>query len=760
MSKYALFAVIGLLVGLGLGLVIGNSLWSEAPRQVSGAPAIEDGAPDPTGTSDPLQASALDTHEEGSRPNPVKPDERRADPRPLSSLAELIAKADVPPVPTGDGKITGHVLTQTGQPLADVAITAMPEYPEERGWWEGTVEERIAARIRTERWSELAKRETKTAADGSYTVTVLDPSAQYFMSAKADGWTFQQKQRTRTSRHQAGEVCDFTAEESLTVEVTVLMPDGSKAKNGMLRYGLPGERGSSGTNFTKGAGKLTLKPGKFEVRAVAGTHEELRSDAIDVVVESGKKLEPLSLHLKVSPGVFGTVKTDAFGASASQARVYLQTNPPAEAPEAAFKNERNMASEWPHSGAFSFLELAPGNYRVLLVLDHRVCDWKDVVISDATVEVTLTVPEPKREDYIVIRVYAPDGKPADDISFNLTRRTGNNSSSGGARQIRQADGSYWLFKGEWDSKASSNGSEEAVKGWWIIAASSIRWGSKEVRYEFSDTHDLEIRFVEPANVTLTVDNFNEHKLRDKLRWDLQSAAAKEEGRNWRPSYGRDNPAYASPFKLGPVEPGEYSLILSYSADSYGSRELLRQRVSLAAGENALTATVPVTYTLTITADNERDLRRMEIRIKDSTPRLNSYRDEVKDGKLTLECIAAGTYTLKSSNGEMDVTVSSDTTIKFEPRAYDCIVLTMTTGGPMEGLGFTSGDKLIEVDGAKVADMDLAWALIQTSMAKEETTWKVLRGGLPTDVTFDGRELMKLMKDEEEQFRPAPGYQTG
>jgi hypothetical protein len=109
---------------------------------------------------------------------------------------------------------------------------------------------------------------------------------------------------------------------------------------------------------------------------------------------------------------------------------------------------------------------------------------------------------------------------------------------------------------------------------------------------------------------------------------------------------------------------------------------------------------------------------------------------------------------------MEVVVSSDTTVKFEPRAYDCFDLTVPPGGDIEALGLADGDKLIKVDGTEVAMNEAGQAVLLASLAKESTTWTVLRGGIETDVTFNGKTMAEIMSrrgEKRERFEIEPGH---
>jgi hypothetical protein len=752
MGRHAAFAAIGLIVGLLGGIAIGHAIAGEGPppREIITTGTL------PACSGRPLESPGKQDDPGRKKPeNDVEP--RHEAPGELDSLAAIIAKADIPPIPSGDGEITGHVLTGAGEPVAGVTITALSDYPEDRGFTLPTAEERIEARIRYERWIDEAKSVTTTAADGSYRLAGLAKGTEYGVGARAEGWEISSSD-PRRYRHTAGDICNFVAETSISLEVRVFLPDGSPATSG--RISCDHSKGSGGSTshgslIERGGYTFKLGPGKWSVSAQAGKHEELTAGPTEVTLEAGVKPDPVELHLKASPGIVGTVKC-AGTIVGLRPYVQLQANPPTEPPPATVKEDERGGFSGRRDDSFKFVGLTPGRYRVLLVLDGEVKDWEDATVTDVLVEIELELPEPARGDYIILRVYDPAGKPLTDVNLHITYHSGGSSSGSGGSELKQPDGSYWLPK-----KLVSRGREpeKGVECWYTVRVTSDTYGSREVRYEITDTHELEVRFSAPALVTLTVSNFNDHALRDKLRWSLIREGA--DGRSTRTTSPREG-ANSSPLKMGPEEPGEYFLVLTYAEgrSSFDARELLRQPVTLAAGDNALTAAVPVLYTLTLTGENDA-LRRIEIRAKDGSFNLRSYSITPTDGRMAVECVPAGTYVLKGGDGEMEVTVSSDTTVKFEPRAYNCFVLTIPAGGEIEALGFADGDKLVKVDGEAVSVMNVGEAQVQASLAKENTTWTVLRNGSPTDVTFNGKTLMEIMSrrgPNRERFDMRPGYQ--
>lgn len=735
-GKAAVFTAIGLVLGLLAGLAIGSNMGDE--RAAVSAPEVASLDEPATGTDAPLPVV----------PEPA-PRTEPAQTREPATIADLMKSIEVPPFPTGAGEITGTVRSASGEPLAGAVVSAASSYPGDMGYNLKSAEERVAARMRYEKWREVSMRTATSGEDGAYRLTGLDESTEYQLAAQLTGWQLNVAVSGQR-RIKAGESCDFVGHVTYELTATVLMPDGSPAGSGRVRAHQ--QVGSSSRTqqgvIAEGRAGVTLAEGAWTVYAEHGRDNELKSETIELEIRQGEAPAPVELRLKARAGIRGKILRGDSPLDI-RARVYLQSNPPAEPPGDTLEREdRELSSSWGRDD-YKFFDIAAGSYRLLLVVESRVVAWRDVAVGDALVELDLTLPDPDPADYIIVRVYDPGGRLLTNVNFNITRHRGGSSSGRGGGELLHSDGSYWL------SKLSFSGDRQAEHHY-TIKVDHSKYGSKTVRYEGTDTHELEIRYQDPALVTLTVANFNEHSLRDKLSWELRTGKSdvRSELRRYQEVSG--GAKQSSPFKLGPVEPGEYELVLvTYSGGFFDSRILYRQKVTLTAGENSLSALVPELFTLTVLTGETR-VSRITVRSKDGGFEHEGYRSRGSDdGKLVLEAIPPGTYVITSNEGTMEVVVSRDTEVQFEPRRYDCLVLTVKAGSYPETAGLRDGDKLIRVDGEVWERIELAHNLAQASMSKDSTTWTVLRGGIEIDIALNGKELLKdLEANRSLRMKPA------
>jgi len=77
-----------------------------------------------------------------------------------------------------------------------------------------------------------------------------------------------------------------------------------------------------------------------------------------------------------------------------------------------------------------------------------------------------------------------------------------------------------------------------------------------------------------------------------------------------------------------------------------------------------------------------------------------------DGRVDFEAIPAGTYVLLSSaagmEGEMEVAVTDDMTVGFDPKPYTCILVGIQSAdSPLAQAGFRNADRIVSVNGEEV-----------------------------------------------------------
>ncbi|MBZ0137305.1 MAG: hypothetical protein K8I27_13140 [Planctomycetes bacterium] len=752
-GKPGVFTAIGLIIGLLAGFLIASSMGNEP-------------APAPTPAADLHQPA--DTRNDAAAPL-----KQETEPAPVrapggTSLSDIIATIDPPPVAAGNGVISGRVLTSTGEPLPGVNVTARPRYPDRRYAPDATLEQRVRDNIRYERWREASAHAAITDDSGAYELAGLSEAETYNVWCELDGWRF--SARGQTGRVEPGATRDWTATRIFKLAVEVRMPDGSLASEARVTvHDVANDRRQSSEYLGTGAGEIQLEAGEWKIVATGGRQDEYSSDEVVVRTEPGKQLAPLVLTLKGRPGISGTVTLPEALAGTS-ARVYIVKDPPPEPPVdlqairqqrpeqeyVSFYDREEVAST---RGEFSRLDIEPGVYRIILDHENEIADWRDITVTNDLVTVDLKVPEPDRSKYFVVRILSPEGDFLADSYANLTIHHGHGWQSGGGQRAAPGRDAIWVKRGE----PSSRGNGELPEQWWYtLSATHEEYGTLKRRIERDGPAEQEFRLQAPGTVTLAAIGHNEHELQKSLNWSIVDVG--EQGTSLRgfELRERDADANQSPLKFGPMQPGAYDLVLVLGGDFDGS-ELLRQSVTIAAGENALTASVPALYTLKVRCANESDARRLRLLRDGRRLRRDGEWERTDAAVAEFLNLLAGEYEIEGPTGRMRVTVPVNGTIEFAPRNFDCVVLSsIKEGGLVEGFGLRNGDKLFEVDGETMGDMNQFNARMTLSLAKDSTTWKVLRGGVVTEVTFNGKALMEVMQNKKtnrEDLDFDPGFQS-
>jgi hypothetical protein len=275
-----------------------------------------------------------------------------------------------------------------------------------------------------------------------------------------------------------------------------------------------------------------------------------------------------------------------------------------------------------------------------------------------------------------------------------------------------------------------------------------------------------IQYPAPATLTILIPGAATHPLRARLRPNLSRNDG--EGRGWdginsgRPTR---NGLDSDTLKYGPLSPGKYRFTLTLArADDEewwgGGNQVTEMTFDVTSGDNTQSIAIPVLCKLTIVIADPKLVNNLTLRRTDGKGESrNAWGDNIKE-RTVFEGLAAGEWVVGTRDGEMPVTLSGDREVTLAIRKFDCLRLGgIKSGGKIEALGLRDGDKLIRVDGTEIEGTESTQVVMMSSLAKESTTWTVLRGGRSVDVTFNGKDLMKIMTDrtegEREYFNPRP-----
>ncbi|MBZ0137304.1 MAG: carboxypeptidase-like regulatory domain-containing protein [Planctomycetes bacterium] len=739
-SKVVIGAAAGVILGLLAGLFLGGAI-----QPGPAAPAIQGGniarlpeqAPPPP---EPLQ---------NPPPTEVAP----------RTLRDFIAETKVPPVPRGEGEITGTVMTPDGKPVAGVVVSASTSYPEPRYRPGLSAEERIERDIRYARWQDVATHKTATDEQGHYRIAGLAADAEYDVSGRADGWRIE-NQNPKQRRVKPDGVCHLLARSEALVAVHVTMADGTPAEDATVVYRAQALSREQSATAWNGPAELRLTPGEWTLYAVSKDHWyapdrlQYRSSEVTLTIEEGATVAPLTLVLMPTPSIGGFIQLPK-GFERLPVDVFLQPDPPGGPPSEAMYDIKGTteARVWSNGDQFQWQcsNLAGGPWRVLLVTEQAVVDWADVSLVGDRAQCNLELPAPTTDDYIALRVFSPEGELLRDVEIGMDAHSTGGSHGYGPQQLVDEEGRIWL-------RRNPRG-EDVEYEWFQIRVSHTKHGEKVVRYEAESREVMDIHLQTPGWLVLTVPGWDDMRGKGVLTWQLWRQDM--DGRGAR-MVADDDGQRASPIRLGPVSPGEYKLELTLRVDTFDNVDLVERQVTLVSGDNYLTESAPELHPLTIRPAEGQKLPSIELVAAPGKLHCDLRRGSRDADNYEISHVPAGTYRLVSSTGEMKITISGPSDVVFAPRPFDCFELTVRPeGGRLEQLGLKDGDKLIEIDGQAFTPDAERSNLLNETITKESTTWVVLRGGVRTAVTFDGRELFKILTDrqseERERFHMEPGY---
>ncbi len=766
MTRVLIGLVLGLLLGLGIGAVAFRG-GDDSATATSGAP---------TGASG--------EHRTPSEPAPLpRPESSDGDARRAAESLALAARTDPPAIeraevaassvaePRGDGVIEGVVLDPKRQPVAGVLVRAIRQARDREEDYRATqtglpanddfehvVREATAARGRTH--------EARTGPDGRYRLGEL-PDADYWMSAYADGWVVSAARgNISLMRVAPGSKVDFKAEPEHAIPVEVQLPDGRRAVKALLMV-VPRDvgRGSFSGSFsmmspmvggprperlwTASAPRLRVLDGAYRVRAIVhepffaanGVDRSLASKEVDLDVEGGLAKQPLQpFRLGSRLGISGRVQI-VEGDPVENIRVQvLRLVDRAEPTADAIASSERSVSASPYAPVFQFFDLEAGRWAV-----GARRDWNGPIVTFAVVDVQdgiaksdLVLPPPSPEDSILVHVRDSSGRPVSDVKFRVKGRRGNSTFERGAT-AREADAGDFVVA--IPSGASSRPAADA--GVRVVPASvtvdSKRFGPQSFTLQ-PGQRELNAVLADPARLVLTVANPASARLKGRLRIDLNPSA--NDGESQR----RTELASDGSVTFGAVAPGEFRISVRIDSQSDAgstvSDPIVTQDVTLVAGDNRKTITIPPLYSLTVKL-SDPDVEGVAMRLESGDTR--AYRT-ANDGRVTFDNLCAGRWTVTTMGseriGRMSVTLPGPSEVEFVAQPVNAMRVSISNAnGLLARWGFADGDVLIAFDGAEFTDEKSVERGYVTAMSKDSVKAIVLRGGRRVELTMPGKELL-------------------
>ncbi len=749
---------VGFLAGAGFGVVVLSDAGVEPAAESDASLRTRKDAPTPDSPRDVARNAGVEPRS-GSRRRGVSSE---------SVMLENAMRGTVD-VPTGgSGVITGAVLDELGKPVAGVVVRARTSLgsvrkgskpgEDDKGEVEemeigvgakasdpatATLEDRIRSVVQAFRFEEATSRTATSGADGMYRLEGLI-DAEYTLAPKKAGFSF----RTAAGANlkaAPGDIRDFIASPVVAVVLVPRLPDGTTATKAHLSYLAFATNATTSKLWSLRDGPLELPPGDYEFTVTAGDGNRYRSAATRIEVVAGAETTA-EIALETRPGVAGTVHFG--GEQPSTVGVAALRLDDGGDPDPA-RLISSPSIHWPEAPfEFAVLDLPPGSYLLGAVLRNgRVLESRMVEVGDGLLEEDFTIGDVDVRDYTVVRVRGPDGQPVRDATFSVGFTADNVSFEGQLTVARQADGSYhvphtvpgsprtgyngWSSSGNVAALSSPDGTT------FFLRLTSARFGQKRVEFDPLAQRELDVAFGEPAFALVTVAGYANSQWRGRVQISIAPAAdANGSGGSSQGPVQQKSMTPQGVARVGPAEPGRYWAVLMIITQENGTREVMRQEVSLGIGETSLTMSIPPLHGLVMECQgNALDL---DLHRDPGVGQVTDFLDEgVRDGMLTrFTALPVGRYRVRAygdgSVGEMLVDVPAGGTIVFRPTAYNSLRVD-TVPKAAEGV-LRQGDLIVRIGDTALEGGVGFQSVLGLARMQETAQLTIRRGGGEMEVT--------------------------
>ena len=560
-------------------------------------------------------------------------------PRTATTLTEAVRAIRAPAPVTGTGTIRGRVGTVDGEEVPGALVVATPRreysrssYRRGRGAPERpSLEESVRTFVEQYQWTEALRREARTSSDGGYVVAEV-PDGKYQLSAYAEGYVLRAKRGHKTWDVEPGAVVDFIATAVFDLTVDVFLPNGSRATEAAIRW--KGERHVGREEWTAAEPTIQLNAGDYELFAVAGENEDLKSEPQSIKLATGKAPPNLVFRLHGRPGIRGRVIVPD-DLELRDVYVYAQRFVKETAPEELQlrRSNRYVRAQAGEDYRFEHKDLAPGRYLLAVSVDREVAEATEVVeVTDFMVEKDIRLSSPDPERHIAVLVFGPDGKPLTGLRFMCHYETKSFSGSGPATAFPMADGSYRVRLRDWVAQGADEGGKH------VLYVNTRKYGRIEREVDPAARRDVISHIAETARLDIVIEGYVGSGLEGKILLDLKAAPEKSWG-HYSPRRGVNE---KGEFSFGSVQPGAYVLVLI--RNDGGHYPIARVPLQLTKGEHRIPVPMPPLYTLRVVPRVPQDNWRLGLQVIDEGgQRVLQYERQNKQGHVVFEFVPAGRY---------------------------------------------------------------------------------------------------------------------
>jgi hypothetical protein len=504
--------------------------------------------------------------------------------------------------------------------------------------------------VATLRWYERYRRTTRTGPDGRYELTGLGAVA-HGIQAYREGYKVKRGPDVPKGDVTPDATVDFTGERFVLLGVEIVMPDGKPAEKAWLQ--LRGPESSRGSGWSAESPWVEVRPGTYEIEAVAGERREYTSAKHTVRVDADVEPEPVRLQLEAQRGLRVRVKL-AEGLTARQFCVecvrFTGPEPPglwALRTTDHIRRAPGTASASSRERELWLADLEPGRYLVGVhhgnyhFTAHAVAE-----IGDGATDLVLDVARPDPAECFTVRALGPDGDFERHASVHVSIETKDGGHGGGGTVLYDVDGTMYCAYPFWDRKRFGEIPDDAR---YVATVGTRDLGRRTVEFAREPGAALEVRFAAAATLHVAIADFEKSEHRDGLRVTLHQTGTGPVAW-WQPLTAEGTRDFEK------LQPGRYRLVLHLLAGQLDRWPIAAHDLELEPGANEFRLKIPHLYSLEVVVETPRDGLRVTLEGGEGNERFSIRRGVSADGLVRFTGIAAGNYTLYCEDRQYPVTV--------------------------------------------------------------------------------------------------------
>lgn len=659
--------------------------------------------------------------------------------------ARAIAEVNVTEAPEAERRILhGIVLGPDDEPIAGATIVGYipAESRSSRGssgstYTEPTLEEELAEARRKALASRKRRRIATSREDGTFRMD-LPKSAQGRLRTYLEDYTFEIDRASRSRGSSPDDPMIVKGNPILWLTLDVRLPDGTQPDEARITLTQRSGSGSSSSqaDWTPEHPKVSNRFGKAAVAASAGPDPSTRgfqdaspwrSSEVKVAGTAGEaatiQLEErrrLSIEL-VDP----SADLDAPGAWLRLVETHL-FDP--EHPGRGLERHLGFDEQPVEIGGRSvYFDVEPGDWTILAgrgPMDDLLgaTNSIQVVVGDGETRCRVEAPPFDPSEYVTITCLDPTGESLDKVRFTIQHESNGGSSSSGLSGLsRQSAGHYRVAARGLKAGNRLSGSGPVTT---TLTATHADFGAQSVIVK-ANAPTLTVQFEAPATVDVVVQGYTSGRY-----WVSVTGVGRSAFSSGRDDQGLvDAEGHA---RVGPVAPGDYTVVLQAAGDSgghFGRKRLASVEITVRPGENRVSIPLPTLHEVRVEAPGLGEGSALTLELQDAGFYDRHEANVDGSGVATFEGVPAGTYRLRSRGASAPMTIQvPPTSHVFEAKEVNALAVSIQDPqGLLGAAGFQTGDIIYGANGTEFANM----VQVQTQfmdLSSGAVDWMVDRGG--------------------------------